>query len=514
MKKKAVLIILAAIFTVIFASDREDLLQPVYQKFGNYNVGFKAVKYFDDSRTYGFKYNLSGIEQEVSSRPVQLYLWYPTVKDGKKLTIKDFAKLSAEDATVKGEKGNIEEALAKFGAYFRFLPDGESAKEKFLKYQTRSIKDANPAAGKFPLILYFPGGGEKAFENFVMAELLASHGFYVASVTHIQDDAISSAKLHMLQELNDIRFIYGKLKENKFIDQTKLSTIGFCMGGLMELYFAAENHLIDGIVSLYGYAADKDARERFKEENFTDFANKRLKYLELTADKKQRDDFVYDNILYEEKIQLRFPDTGHNNSTSYYVLNSQALGTEFCKKYLKTTPKDMGKVYTSYALYTLNFIKSLYNDDPEYNSFVHNNPEENNLKTLPFEFRFAKAKDIPPTKSQFTALINNGQIEKAVEIFKKQEQITPKISFIDERELNLAGYHYLYKKKDADNALKIFELITKSNPKSFNAFDSLGEAYLAKKDYKKSKECYETALKLNPNFENAKKMLKKIEEQI
>ncbi|GAA4303139.1 serine hydrolase domain-containing protein [Nibribacter koreensis] len=80
-----------------------------------------------------------------------------------------------------------------------------------------------------------------------------------------------------------------------------------------------------------------------------------------------------------------------------------------------------------------------------------------------------------------------------------------------ETELNELGYHLLEEKR-VEDAIAIFDLNTQEFPASANAFDSLGEAYLAKGDKNLSLKSYKQALALDPNSDNAKKMIQKLED--
>ena len=73
--------------------------------------------------------------------------------------------------------------------------------------------------------------------------------------------------------------------------------------------------------------------------------------------------------------------------------------------------------------------------------------------------------------------------------------------------LNDLGYAFLFGKNDPNSALKLFELNTQLFPEIANTWDSLGEAYFNNGDKVKSKECYQKALKLNPDMESAKEKL-------
>ncbi|WP_394750203.1 serine hydrolase [Spongiimicrobium salis] len=81
-----------------------------------------------------------------------------------------------------------------------------------------------------------------------------------------------------------------------------------------------------------------------------------------------------------------------------------------------------------------------------------------------------------------------------------------------ETQMNYLGYELLRDNK-LDKALFVFTLNTLDNPKSSNAFDSLGEAYFMAKDYPKAIQNYQKSLDLDATNNNAKMMLQKIRKQ-
>ena len=80
----------------------------------------------------------------------------------------------------------------------------------------------------------------------------------------------------------------------------------------------------------------------------------------------------------------------------------------------------------------------------------------------------------------------------------------------DEIEMNALGYRYLQSGKVKD-AIELFKLNTIAYPKSGNVYDSLGEAYLKDGQKELAIKNYEKSLEFNPDNENAKKILKQIE---
>jgi CubicO group peptidase (beta-lactamase class C family) len=75
--------------------------------------------------------------------------------------------------------------------------------------------------------------------------------------------------------------------------------------------------------------------------------------------------------------------------------------------------------------------------------------------------------------------------------------------------VNAKGYDLLSAKKTKE-AIEIFKLNVFAFPRSANAFDSLGEAYLENGEKESAIENYRKSLALNPDNKNAEEMLKKL----
>jgi len=94
---------------------------------------------------------------------------------------------------------------------------------------------------------------------------------------------------------------------------------------------------------------------------------------------------------------------------------------------------------------------------------------------------------------------------------KKLEESGESDIYFKESEFNTLGYVFLFNKK-VDEALLVFKNNVKLYPDSWNTYDSLGEGLLAAGKYEKSRKYYEKSIAMNPENENGKKMLAKIDE--
>jgi hypothetical protein len=78
--------------------------------------------------------------------------------------------------------------------------------------------------------------------------------------------------------------------------------------------------------------------------------------------------------------------------------------------------------------------------------------------------------------------------------------------------INSLGYEYI-RLKQYDNAYRIFKMNIEFYPNSSNVYDSFGELLMVKGDTVNAIENYEKSIKLNPDNENAKKIIKRMKEK-
>jgi len=87
-------------------------------------------------------------------------------------------------------------------------------------------------------------------------------------------------------------------------------------------------------------------------------------------------------------------------------------------------------------------------------------------------------------------------------------------SILPERTVNSLGY-YLLGQKELEKAIEIFLYNIKRFPKSFNAHDSLAEAYMIMGDKEKAIKYYKMAVELNPDdTAYAKRILKNSKDKL
>lgn len=83
---------------------------------------------------------------------------------------------------------------------------------------------------------------------------------------------------------------------------------------------------------------------------------------------------------------------------------------------------------------------------------------------------------------------------------------------VSEVQLNTLGYRLLGLKRVAD-AIEVFKLNVAAYPRSANAYDSLGEAYMTHADREEAIRSYRRSLELNPQNANAVEKLRTLEKR-
>lgn len=105
-----------------------------------------------------------------------------------------------------------------------------------------------------------------------------------------------------------------------------------------------------------------------------------------------------------------------------------------------------------------------------------------------------------------------GNIDKAIEGYRRIKKEKPDNAAVSEARLNGVGYGFLRAKKLAE-AIAVFKLNAEFYPKSFNVYDSLGEAYMANGDKELAIANYKKSLELNSKNTHGAEMLKKLTTQ-
>lgn len=111
----------------------------------------------------------------------------------------------------------------------------------------------------------------------------------------------------------------------------------------------------------------------------------------------------------------------------------------------------------------------------------------------------------------FTSYKEKG-LADCIDTYRKLKKTKSEMYDFNENVLNAFGYYLLGKQK-IDDAITVFKLNIKEYPEAYNVYDSLGEAFMINGEREMAIKYYKKALEINPDFENSKIMLKRLDEQ-
>tara|TARA_R100000935_G_C2784554_1_gene143211 strand:- start:109 stop:933 length:825 start_codon:yes stop_codon:yes gene_type:complete len=106
--------------------------------------------------------------------------------------------------------------------------------------------------------------------------------------------------------------------------------------------------------------------------------------------------------------------------------------------------------------------------------------------------------------------ITKNGLEPAIKAFEKQKGTKEYV--LRENDMNALGYQFLESDK-TNEAIAVFKLNVKEFPESSNVYDSLGEAYMKAGNKELAILNYKRSLEMDPNNDNGKAMLKKLQEK-
>ncbi len=116
---------------------------------------------------------------------------------------------------------------------------------------------------------------------------------------------------------------------------------------------------------------------------------------------------------------------------------------------------------------------------------------------------------LPTISTVLTAALTGGGVDEMVKAYRTWKSEPGTASLFTEIEVNVMGYQ-LMGGGQMQAATELFKLNTESYPQSFNAYDSLAEAYMRSGENELAIEFYEKSLEINPANQNAVQMLNRI----
>jgi tetratricopeptide (TPR) repeat protein len=481
-------------------------------------VGFKTIHQYDHSRIYKAKYDAEGnVETGERSRPIQTCIWYPAHPDDKTphMLFKEYTYLMAtEESFAEPTEALREKGIGIFLSFYGSQL-GKAANE--LNSETKAIKDAAPALGLFPVIIYGPSLNAPAFENSVLCEFLASHGYVVVSSPCMAGSSriMKGDIIDLETQTRDMEFLIGTMHEYPNADRNRIAVMGFSFGGGSNVIVKLRNSDVGGVVCLDGMIRVNYANyirlspyarsAKMFDVPFLSFASniskdEMIKYNLDTA-------FAfYDSMKYSDAFNITFHKLAHQDFGSSFI---KFLDRE--SKSERAGIEDANEGYRFVCLYTLNFLNGYLKGDAKGLAYLSNNPEKNGVTAGILTVQSKTGLHTPHSLVEFAHALRENGFEKAYQMYAETRKNDPDFT-LEENDVNLWGYALLQRNKTKE-AVEVLKFNAQLYPQSFNAYDSLGEAYMVNGDKELAIKNYEKSIELNPNNTNGTRMLKILKEK-
>jgi dienelactone hydrolase len=358
------------LFLVLCISPRVFAQQsfPFHNKPGSYAVGFGVVRQADPSRPYG----------AARARPIQTAIWYPAKEGGPSMRYDDYLQLLGWDDNFDRTPAEQDKVLREWLAA---VTEGKPAAHVAAERASRlwAVRDAEPVAGKHPVVIYSPSMSSNVFENAEMLEFLASHGYIVIASPALGVDTRSqkSDLAHVEAQAADIRFLVGFAHSLPHADTGRITAMGFSWGGLANVLAAAKDDRIKALVCLDGSV--RYHNNILQQAAYAKPENLRTPLLFLAQRPPP----------FERGLKFK-PDTsgsfllGMKNADVYLLTMHPMEHVFFGASYLRLDPLDFGEysrdeVAQAYALsarYVLNFLNGTMKGDAAGLAYLRKRPEQ------------------------------------------------------------------------------------------------------------------------------------------
>ncbi len=485
------------ILTIIISGYAYDVLaQPLSDRLkqGDQAIGFKLIDTYD----YGRTYLLEGAEDQYGPRPLQIAVWYPAgkpVEGTSPMTFGDYAFLIATEEILGEPTEKQKQAVRReYGSF----AGSEDALEKLFGAPMHATKNGKARSGAFPLILYGPSQNGSAYDNALLCEYIASHGYIVASV------ASKGAYHHKMPfnsegaeaQARDLEFTAGVMYNFPNVKSEKIGVVGFSFGGLSNTIFALRHANVAAVVSFdgsigsdlgydiiasYPYMKSNDLRSAFLH-----FGGNKFK-LKLGSFK------FYDDLAFSDAYVMTLKGLNHLQFSSFNIM-------------FRAQPEYAYAGYAAMCDFSVSFLDHyVKKDTPSFEQVAAAYQRD-----IFSQYDHKIGKEPPPSKEAFIRLIQTQGIDKGVATYHAVKQAYPTYDLFEFQAFRDVGWLYMQDGQH-EEAVKAFEILMDAYPDTQESFRRLGEAHMVNGDREIALTLLRKALEMKPDDPAVKQILQRME---
>ena len=349
------------------------------QKPGPYPVGLRVVDQYDRSRTYpASPKDLSKSSVGENARPLQTLIWYPSLKNtGEPMRIGDYTQLADTEIhfNAPDEKENRWRSLLKTS----------------FDIPLWALREAEPAKGHYPVLIYAPSDSSVSWENADLCEYLAGHGYVV-----LASPSLGVSTRDMTDDLDginaqarDISFLITYARSLPDTDLSEVAVVSWSWGGISSLFASARDPRIDALVEMDGSmryypGLVKRAGDVHSERMTIPLLcfTRNVSLEDLENDGAPPADKVGPNVLNTwtrgDLLSVNMLGMAHPEFSSMFQRRESAQ--RFAENQVADYDReDANTSYAWVALYTLNFLDAYLKHDASAKAFLEKTPAENGV---------------------------------------------------------------------------------------------------------------------------------------
>lgn len=468
--------------------------------YGPYAVGFKVVQLYDPSRTY--RDGADAITGEAvpgpSERPIQTLIWYPAAAKGRPLVYDDYLVLAGNEDRFSMDKAQASAIVQP--TLREWIVNGAVPAEvtRIRAEPVQATGDATPASGAFPLIVYAASDTSPAFENDVLCEYLASHGYVViASPSHgahtryMTDGRIPYDLENTRAQAADIGFLIGYAHELPYVDGSKVGVVGYSWGGMASTFAAVADSRIRVLVDLDGsvryfpklLAAAPDITPDRIHVPLLFFADQEDP---LAPGKDSRPNSFIARIHHADVTEIGLRKLMHDD------LSADSLRFTDATEHGGATAVQRNDSYGWVARYTLAFLDAHLKDDASAKAFMAATPVVNHVPPDTLAIQYRPSQGPGASYAGFAQALAEHGFDHAIESYADYTRVHPEFHLTtDTLDPWIFSLMNLAKLKEA---IELARLGTHLNPRSADAWSELGVTYEVANQPKNALESYTRAL--------------------
>ncbi|WP_263350505.1 dienelactone hydrolase family protein [Acidicapsa acidisoli] len=254
-----------------------------------------------------------------------------------------------------------------------------------------AVREAKPADGRYPILIYAPGDSSVSWENADLCEYLASHGYVV-----LASPSIGVSTRDMTDDLDginaqarDISFLITYARSLPDTELSAVAVVSWSWGGISSLFASARDPRIDALVEMDGsmryYPGLVKGTGDVHPERMTIpllCFTRNVSLEDLENDDIPPADKVGPNVLnawiHGDLLAVNMLGMAHPEFSSMFQRRESA------QRFAENQVADYGRedANTSYAwvaLYTLNFLDAYLKHDDSAKGLLEKTPAENGV---------------------------------------------------------------------------------------------------------------------------------------